>query len=78
MVDKDLLMAIKERERKKFLAHLQALAEKEGQIPSMPFLFLRKMAQPLRYTGGFLLGLFIGIFTIIVAYLIGIILLHIL
>jgi len=71
-------MTISERERKKFLSHLQVLAEKEGQIPSMPFLFLRTMAQPLRYAGGFLLGLFIGVFTIIVAYYVGIMLLHIL
>lgn len=48
---------IKERERKKFLSELQSAVEREGHIPPMPALFLRKIEKQLQYAGGFFLGL---------------------
>jgi hypothetical protein len=68
---------IKERERRKFLSELQAAAEKEGHIPSMPALFLRRMEKPLQYAGGLFWGLFLGIITIIISFLLSVIIFHI-
>jgi len=68
---------IKERERRKFFSELQAAAEKEGHIPSMPALFLRRMEKPLQYAGGLFWGLFLGIITIIISFLLCVIIFHI-
>ena len=67
---------IRERERRRFLSELQAAAEKEGHIPSMPTLLLRKMEKPLQYAGGLFWGLFLGIITIIISFLLCMIIFH--
>jgi len=67
---------IRERERRKFLSELQAEAEKEGNIPSMPALFLRRMEKPLQFAGGLFWGLFLGIVTIIISFLLSMIIFH--
>jgi len=68
---------IKERERRKFLSELQAAAEKEGHIPSMPALFLRRMEKPMQYAGGLFWGLFLGIITIIISFFLCVVIFHI-
>ena len=67
---------IRERERRRFLSELQAAAEKEGHIPSMPALFLRRMEKPLQYAGGLFWGLFLGIITVIISFLLCVNIFH--
>ena len=68
---------IKERERERFLSELQSAAEREGHIPPMPELFLRKIEKPLQYAGGLFWGLFLGIITIFASFLISVMIFHI-
>ena len=76
MMDKKILKIIEERERRKCLSHLQSQAESNGDIPRMPFLYLRKLLKPLQYTGGILLGLYAGLFSVIINYFIIVLLFH--
>jgi hypothetical protein len=75
-VNKEILAILEGRERKKILSQLQASAEKTGHIPSRPFLLLEKIALPLQYSGGMLLGIFLGIFTLVFNFLLFVWLLH--
>lgn len=69
MADEEIVTILEKIERKRFFIQIQAQAEKEGHVPRMPFLFLRKLSKYLQYTGGILLGIFLGIFTLILTYL---------
>jgi len=77
MTEKKLTKIIEKRERKKFISELQTLAEKEGHIPPMPFLFLRKMARPFHYAGGAYWGVFLGLLTVLLNFFIVTLLLKI-
>jgi hypothetical protein len=68
---------IKERERKKFFSELQSEAEKEGRIPPMPSLMLRKFEKTLQFAGGAFLGILLGMFAVFVTYLLVVMLFHI-
>lgn len=57
-IDEEILTILEKKEKKRFLNLLQNQAEKEGNIPPMPFLFLKKTSLPLQYAGGILLGIF--------------------
>lgn len=75
-VNEEVLTILERRERKKILSQLQGLAEKTGHIPSRPFLLLEKIAFPLQYFGGMLIGVFFGIFTLVFNFLLFVWLLH--
>lgn len=75
-INKEISTILVRRERKKILSQLQASAEKTGHIPPMAFLLSRKMARPLRYIGGMLLGIFLGIFILVLNFLLFVWLLH--
>ena len=68
---------LEKKERRKLFSRLQALAEEEGQIPTMPCFLLRKMCYPLQYSGGILFGIFIGIVTFFLNFIIFVLLFHI-
>jgi len=76
LADNELLTVLEKRERKRILSELQASAEKEGHVPSTPFLLLRKMAYPLQCIAGVLLGIFIGVFALLANFLVIVWLLH--
>ncbi len=76
MVDDEILAILEKKERKKGFCQVQTRAEKEGHIPPMPFLFLKKMSRPLQYTGGILLGIFLGVSILIFNFLLFVFLLH--
>jgi len=76
MVDEEILTILERKERRRFFFQLQALAEEEGHIPPMPSLLLRKTAHPFQYIGGILLGIFLGLFTLIFNFLLFVWLLH--
>ena len=76
MYDKDILTILEREERKKLFSKLQTAAEEKGDIPPMPFLMVRKTAYPLQYTGGALLGISIGIFTLVFNFILFVRLLH--
>jgi len=75
MKEKKLITIIEKREKKKFISHLQTLAENEGHIPPMPFLLLRKMAQPFHYAGGVYWGVFLGLLSVLLSFFIAMLLL---
>lgn len=68
---------INEVERKKFISELQSGAERDGHIPPMPPLFLRKMEKPLQFVGGALWGILLGMFSVVVTYVIVVMIFHI-
>jgi hypothetical protein len=68
---------IKERERKKMISELQSAAEKDGHIPPMPRLLLRKMEKPLQFTGGAFWGILLGMFSFVVTYVLVVMIFHI-
>ena len=76
MIDKDILTILVKMARKEILAEHQAAAERAGDIPSMPFLILRKIARPLQYTGGLLLGIMVGVMALLINFLFFVWLLH--
>lgn len=76
MADNELLAILEKRERKRLFSELQTSAEKEGQVPSAPFFLLRKMAYPLQCIAGVLLGIFLGVFTLLANFLVIVWLLH--
>jgi hypothetical protein len=76
MINEETMTILERRERKKFLSQLQASAEKTGHIPPTPFLLLRKMARPLQYVGGALMGIFLGILTLVFNFVLFVWLLH--
>ncbi len=76
MNEKEILVILNKIERKKFFKLIQSQAEKEGHISPAPFLFLRKLGNVLQYTGGILLGIFSGIFTLLLIYILVVYLLH--
>jgi hypothetical protein len=63
-------------EKKKMYAHLQTLAEEGGLIPPMPALLMKRFSQPLKLTGGFLLGCFFGIFALLANLILFVTFLH--
>jgi hypothetical protein len=76
MTEKKLTGIIEKREKKKFLSRLQTMAEKEGHIPPMPFLLLRKTARPLHYAGGVYCGVLLGLMSVLVSFFIATLLLN--
>ena len=76
MINGEILTILERRERKKLLSYFQGAAEKTGHIPPIPFLLLRKMARPLQYAGSVLLGIFLGIFTLVFNFVLFVWLLH--
>jgi hypothetical protein len=76
MVIEEIQTILEKRERKKFLSQLQASGERTGHIPPTPFLLLRKMALALQYAGSVLLGIFLGIFTLVFNFVLFVWLLH--
>jgi len=76
MVDEEILTIIEKKERRRFFKQIQNQAEEEGQIPPMPFLFLKKMSHPLQYMGGILLGIFLGVFILVFNFFLFVFLLH--
>lgn len=76
MIDEEILTILEKKERKRFFNQIQTQSEKEGHVPPMPFLLLKKMAHPLQYMGGILLGIFLGIFILVFNFLLFVFLLH--
>ena len=76
ITDDEILTILEKKEKKRFLSQLQSRSEKEGHISPAPFLFLRKLGNILQYTGGILLGIFSGIFTLLLIYIMVVYLLH--
>ena len=77
MTEKKLIKIIEKREKKKFFSQLQKLAEREGLIPPMPFLLLRKMERHFHYAGGVYWGVFLGLLTVLLNFFIVTLLLKI-
>ena len=76
ITDEEILTILEKKEKNKFLNQLQSKSEEEGHISPAPFLFLRKLGNILQYTGGILLGIFSGIFTLLLIYIMVVYLLH--
>lgn len=76
MTDEEIVTILEKKEKKRFLNQIQIQAEKEGHIPPMPFLFLKKTSRPLRYTGGILFGIFLGVSILVFNFLLFVFLLH--
>lgn len=76
MINEEIVTILEKRERKRLFSHLQASAESERHIPPMPFLILRKTSRILQHTGGVLIGIILGIFTLIFNFVLLIRLLH--
>ncbi|MCF6158407.1 MAG: hypothetical protein E3K32_07510 [wastewater metagenome] len=74
--DNEIVVILEKRERKRFFYQIQRESEEKGLIPPAPFLFLKTMVRPLQYTGGILLGVFLGIFSLIFVFLLFVYLLH--
>lgn len=75
-IDEEILTILEKKEKKRFLNLLQNHAEKEGNIPPMPFLFLKKTSLPLQYAGGILLGIFLGVSILVFNFLLFVFFLH--
>ena len=75
-IDEEILTILEKKEKKRFLNLLQNQAEKEGNIPPMPFLFLKKTSLPLQYAGGILLGIFLGVSILVFNFLLFVFFLH--
>ncbi|MFN3532497.1 MAG: hypothetical protein ACK41Q_08325 [Candidatus Brocadia sp.] len=76
MIDEEILAILEKNERKHLLNQFQVQSEKEGHIPPTPFLLLKKTAPPLQYTGGILLGIFLGVSILVFNFLLFVFLLH--
>jgi hypothetical protein len=76
MSDKEVLAILEKKERKKVLSRLQSLAEEEGHVPPPPCLLLGRMAQAFQYSGGILIGVFLGLFTLVFNFILFVLLLH--
>jgi hypothetical protein len=74
MTEKKIARIIEKREKKKFISQLQTMAEKEGHIPPMPFLLLRKTARPFHYAGGVYCGVLLGLMSVLVSFFISLLL----
>ena len=76
MKNKEIIAIIEALERKRIFQKLQNSAEKDGHIPPMPNLILIKLGRPIQIVGGILIGLIVGIFTVIANYYILVTMLH--
>lgn len=76
MTDEEIMTLLEKMEKKRFLNLIQAQATREGLIPPTPFLFLKKMSRPLQYTGGILLGIFLGVSILAFNFLLFVFFLH--
>ena len=76
MINPEILTILVKLARKEILAEYQAAAERAGDIPPTPSLILRKIARPLQYIGGMLLGIMVGIIALLVNLLLFVWLLH--
>lgn len=76
MVDEEIVAILEKRERKRFFNQIQAHSEKEGHVPPMPFLLLKKMACHIQFTGGILFGIFCGVFILVLNFLLFTYILH--
>lgn len=76
ITDEEIVTILEKKEKKRFLNQIQIQAEKEGHIPPMPFLFLKKTSRPLQYTGGILFGIFLGVSILVFNFLLFVFLLH--
>lgn len=76
MNEKEISDILDKIERKKFFRLIQTQAEKERHISPAPFLLLKKLGNVLQYTGGILLGIFSGIFVLLLIYILVVYLLH--
>lgn len=73
----DQIRTLLEREeRQKALAELQAAAQEQDDIPGFPFLLLRDMASPVQILGGVVIGILLGVFTLLSNFLVVVWLLH--
>ncbi len=77
ITDDEILTILEKKEKRRFLSQLQSRSEQEGHVPSMPFLFFRNMAYPLQYAGGILLGIFLGVSTLLFIFILFVFLLHV-
>lgn len=76
MESQEIASILERQERQRCLLTLQERAEAEGQIPPRPFLLLRAMARPLHYVGGILLGIFLGVLTLLLNFYVFVWLFH--
>lgn len=75
--DEEILTILEKKEKRRFFHQLQSRSEEEGHIPPMPFLFFRNMAYPLQYIGGILLGICLGVSTLLFIFILFVFLLHV-
>lgn len=76
MRDEEILSMLEKIEQKRVLSQIQRQEQEEGHIPPQPFLLLKQLAHPLQYTGGILVGIFLGIFILFFNFLLFVFLLH--
>jgi len=76
MDEKDLIPIIRKEEIKKAYARLQESALDEGQVPPVPFLLLREMHYPIKLVVGSVLGVFIGVTSLVVTFFLVVHLMH--
>jgi hypothetical protein len=76
VIDEEILAILEKIEQKRVLNQIQLQAKEDGHIPPLPFLLLKKLARPLQYTGGIIIGIFLGIFILFFNFLLFVFLLH--
>ena len=65
MTKKDFQNSLAKLEKKKYEEYFQKLAEQNGSIPKMPYLWARAFSPVFQYCGSILLGVFFGLMVIV-------------
>ncbi len=76
MNEEKITAIIEKQEVKRALSALQADVERQGLIPENPLFLLRKLSVPLHYGWGFILGVYAGIFSVFISFIVALILFH--
>jgi len=76
MDEKDLIPIIREEEIKKAYARLAESVLDEGQVPPKPFLILREMHYPIKFVVGSVLGVFIGVMSLVIIFFLFVHIMH--
>lgn len=69
---------ITKEERESALYEFQNMLETEGKFPRTPFLLLRSFKDLLELIGGALLGIMLGVFSVLIVFIVFVKLLHVL
>ncbi len=76
MDEKDLIPLIKKEEKKRAYSRLAQSVIDKGEVAPMPYLLLREFRRPIRMVFGAVIGLSMGLFSVIFVFLLVVYIMH--